>query len=227
MSAAESRTFDVVKEVILSVHKGSTTAEKMDFYNSWASHYEQDCAVLDFRAPIIAARTAAAHFRGDRQAAVVLDVACGTGMVAKMMKKDGFEHFVGVDGSQAMLQRAKESGLYQDLKLVLLGEEPLAVQSGDFDVVLIVGALSVGHVPVEVIRELCQAAKQGGLICMTSRGHHDNAGYKLALEGEIKRMEEEGLWRGVEVLEVKEWERAVSEMEEGYIPGCVYLFKKL
>ncbi|XP_061755165.1 methyltransferase-like protein 27 isoform X2 [Nerophis ophidion] len=161
MSAAESRTFDVVRELVLSAHKISTTAEKMDFYDSWASHYEQDCAVFDFRAPIIAARTAAAHFRGDRQAAVVLDVACGTGMVAKMMKKDGFEHFVGVDGSQAMLQRAKESGLYQDLKLVLLGEEPLSVQSGDFDVVLIVGALSVGHIRVEVIRELCRAAKQG------------------------------------------------------------------
>ncbi|XP_061755164.1 methyltransferase-like protein 27 isoform X1 [Nerophis ophidion] len=227
MSAAESRTFDVVRELVLSAHKISTTAEKMDFYDSWASHYEQDCAVFDFRAPIIAARTAAAHFRGDRQAAVVLDVACGTGMVAKMMKKDGFEHFVGVDGSQAMLQRAKESGLYQDLKLVLLGEEPLSVQSGDFDVVLIVGALSVGHIRVEVIRELCRAAKQGGLICMTTRSNHDNAGYKLALEGETKRMEEEGLWRAVEVLEVKEWERAVSEMEEGYIPGCVYLFKKL
>ncbi|XP_054610451.1 methyltransferase-like protein 27 [Dunckerocampus dactyliophorus] len=227
MSAVDSRTFEIVKDVVLSAHRSCTTAEKIDFYNIWASTFEQDARVLDYRGPSLAASAVSAHFSGKCQAAVVLDVACGTGMVAKLMKKNGFEHFVGVDGSEAMLQRATESGLYKDLKLVVLGENPLPVQSDHFDVVVIVGALSVGHLHVKVIRELCQAAKQGGLICMTTRGNLDNASYKAALEDEIKQMEEEGLWRCVEVKEVKEWERAVRENEEGYIPGCVYLFKKL
>lgn len=42
----------------------------------------------------------------------------------------GFRHFVGVDGSEGMLQIAEKTGLYQDLKLVLLGPQPLPVQTG-------------------------------------------------------------------------------------------------
>lgn len=46
------------------------------------------------------------------------------------MKKHGFEHFVGIDGSEAMLEVARQSELYQDLKQCMLGEEPLPVQWG-------------------------------------------------------------------------------------------------
>lgn len=46
------------------------------------------------------------------------------------MKTHGFGHFVGIDGSKAVLEMARESGLYQDLKECLMGEEPLPVQSG-------------------------------------------------------------------------------------------------
>lgn len=47
------------------------------------------------------------------------------------MKRHGFCHFVGIDGSEAMLESARESGLYKDLKQCMLGEEPLPVQCGN------------------------------------------------------------------------------------------------
>lgn len=49
------------------------------------------------------------------------------------MKTHGFGNFVGIDGCQAMLELARESGLYRDLKQALLGEEPLPVQSGNLN----------------------------------------------------------------------------------------------
>ncbi|XP_073335525.1 methyltransferase-like protein 27 [Pagrus major] len=225
--SAVTNTFENVKAVILSCHKNSTSEEKVNFYNSWAENYDQDVAVLDYRAPSLAANSISTHFSGHREAAVVLDVACGTGLVAKQMKTHGFGHFVGIDGSQAMLEVARESGLYQDLKHCMLGEGPLPVQWGLFDVVVIVGALSVGQVPVDVVRELCKSTIPGGYICMTTRSNHDNLEYKASLERELKQMEEEGLWTCVEVSQVVDWERAVSEQEHGYIPGAVYLYKKL
>nr|XP_046266180.1 methyltransferase-like protein 27 [Scatophagus argus]XP_046266181.1 methyltransferase-like protein 27 [Scatophagus argus]XP_046266182.1 methyltransferase-like protein 27 [Scatophagus argus] len=225
--SAVTNTFEKVKAVILSAHESSTPTEKVNFYNSWAENYDQDVAVLDYRAPSLAANSISSHFSSDREAAVVLDVACGTGLVAKQLKTHGFGRFVGVDGSEVMLELARESGLYQDLKQCLLGEEQLPAQWGLFDVVVIVGALSVGQVPVDVVRELCKSAKPGGYVCMTTRSNHDNVEYKVALARELKRMEEEGLWTCVEVTEVEEWERAVSEQEDGYIPGAVYLYKKL
>lgn len=39
---------------------------------------------------------------------------------------------MGIDGSQAMLEVARESGLYQDLKQCMLGEGQLPVQWGNF-----------------------------------------------------------------------------------------------
>ncbi|XP_018547365.1 methyltransferase-like protein 27 isoform X1 [Lates calcarifer] len=237
--SAVTNTFENVKAVILSCHKGTTPKEKVDFYDTWAQNYDQDVAVLDYRAPSLAASRISSHFSGDRAAAAVLDVACGTGLVAKQLKRHGFGQFVGIDGSEAMLELARESGLYRDLKQSMLGEEPLPVQwvklfrftlplpADSFDVVLIVGALSVGQVPVGVVRELCKSAKPGGYVCMTTRGNRDNLEFKGALERELKQMEDEGLWSCVEVTEVKDWERAVSEQEDGYISGTVYLYKKL
>ncbi|XP_051257077.1 methyltransferase-like protein 27 [Dicentrarchus labrax] len=225
--SAVTNTFENVKAVILSAHKSSTSREKVNFYNSWAENYDQDVAVLDYRAPSLAANSISSHFNGDREAAVVLDVACGTGLVAKQLRKHGFKHFMGIDGSEAMLDLARESGLYQDLKQSLLGEEPLPVQWGFFDVVVIVGALSVGQVPVDAVRNLCKSTKPGGYVCMTTRSNCDNVDYKVSLERELKQMEEEGLWTCVDVTEVEDWERAVSEQEDGYISGAVYLYKKL
>ncbi|XP_078142998.1 methyltransferase-like protein 27 isoform X2 [Centroberyx gerrardi] len=225
--SAVTKTFEDVKNVILSAHKNSTAGDKTGFYNTWAENYDQDVAILDYRAPSLAANSLSSHFSGEREAAVVLDVACGTGLVAKQMKSHGFGHFVGIDGSEGMLELAKKTGLYQDFRQCMLGEEPLPVQWGSFDAVVIVGALSVGQVPVAVVRQLCKAAKPGGYVCMTTRSNHDNLEYKAALECELKRMEEEGLWGRVEVTEVEEWERAVSEQKEGYIPGSVYLYKTL
>ncbi|XP_040005977.1 methyltransferase-like protein 27 isoform X2 [Xiphias gladius] len=227
MMSASNNTFENVKAVILSAHKSTTSREKVDFYNSWAENYDQDVAVLDYRAPGLAANSISSHFSGDREAAVVLDVACGTGLVAKQMKRHGFGQFVGIDGSKAMLELARESGLYLDLKHSMLGEEPIPFQWDSFDVVVIVGALSVGQVPVGVVRELCKSTKPGGYVCMTTRSNLDNLEYRGALERELKQMEEEGLWSCVAVTEVEDWERAVSEQEDGYISGAVYLYKKL
>lgn len=62
---------------------------------------------------------------------------------------------------------------------------------------------------------------------MTTRSNRDNVEYKAALERELKQMEQEGLWTCIEATEVEDWERAVSEQEHGYIPGTVYLYKKI
>nr|ACQ57978.1 Williams-Beuren syndrome chromosomal region 27 protein [Anoplopoma fimbria] len=225
--AAVSNTFENVKATILSAHENTTAESKVNFYNSWAENYDQDIALLEYRAPSLAANSMSSHFSGDREAAVVLDLACGTGLVARQMKRHGFGHFVGIDGSEAMLNVARESGLYQDLKQSMLGDEPLPVQMGLFDVVVIVGAMSVGQVPVGVVRELFKFTKPGGLVCMTTRSNHANLEYKAALEHELKQMQDEGLCTCVEVTEVKDWERGVSEQEDGYISGAVYIYKKL
>ncbi|CAJ1071647.1 methyltransferase-like protein 27 [Xyrichtys novacula] len=131
----------------------------VDFYNSWSETYEQDCETICYRAPHLVVDVLNANFSGSREGVQVLDVACGTGLVAKLMSAHGFKHFVGVDGSEKMLKLAAETGLYQDLRLAVLGTEPLPTKTGVFDVVIVVGGLGPGCIPVHVVRELCDAAK--------------------------------------------------------------------
>ncbi|XP_028823537.1 methyltransferase-like protein 27 [Denticeps clupeoides] len=221
-----ARTFVDVKKVILSAHEDTGALDKVGFYDSWAENYEQDVAILDYRAPALAAQCVSAFFQGDRSGAEVLDVACGTGLVSAQLRETGFQLFTGVDGSEAMLQVAKSRGIYQNLHKCILGTEQLPVQSGLYDVVVIVGALSVGQVPVSVLQELWLATKPGGYVCMTTRGNSDNLDYKAELEHALGALEGRGCWRRVAVMEVAQWERAVSHLESGYIPGAVFLYQK-
>ncbi|XP_065143083.1 methyltransferase-like protein 27 isoform X1 [Paramisgurnus dabryanus] len=258
---ANIRTFADVKNVILSAHKNTGAQDKVGFYDKWAEYYEQDVALLDYRAPFLAAECVNSFCRGDREKITVLDVACGTGLVSshvcialfkfwaktecdrsanrkinvtlflnpiwlRKLKKMGFHHFVGVDGSLGMLELAKKTGLYQQLTHCMLGQDPIPAEAATYDIVIIVGALSVGQVPLTVIRELCEAAKPGGYVCMTTRGNADNREYKGELEQMIRSLEEEKKWSCVTVVEVEEWEKAVSQKDDGYIPGAIYLYQK-
>ncbi|CAL1573050.1 unnamed protein product [Knipowitschia caucasica] len=224
---SSSDRFEHVKAIILSCHEDTSAEEKMRFYDAWAKSYDQDLSVLDYRAPVISANALSSHFTGDRNTALVLDVACGTGLVAKELRSLGFSRFVGVDGSSAMLEMAKNAGLYEDVKQCILGSQPLPFQHGTFEAVIIVGALSDGQVPVKVVRELCMLTKPGGFTCLTTRANRDNLAYKNSLEEELRSLEQQALWRRVQTLNVDQWERAVSHHEHGYISGVVYLFQRL
>ncbi|KAL7844355.1 hypothetical protein SRHO_G00228940 [Serrasalmus rhombeus] len=223
---ADTKSFTEVKNKILSAHENVALENKLRFYNTWAENYEQDVAVLEYRAPVLAAECVASFFKGDKERALVLDVACGTGLVSAHLRRMGFCQFVGVDGSDGMLDLARKTGLYQELKQCILGQDTLPVQNESYDIVVIVGSLSVGHVPVRVIQELWQATKPGGYVCMTTRGNADNQDYKTEMERMVRMMEEEKRWSCVTVNEVEEWERAVSEHESGYISGTVYLYQR-
>lgn len=223
---AKARSFADIRNEILSAHKNTGPQDKVSFYNAWAENYEQDVALLDYRAPLLAAECITSHFKGDKERAIILDVACGTGLVSAHLRGMGFCQFVGVDGSEGMLDLARKTGLYLELMQCMLGQDPLPVQNETYDIVAIVGALSVGQVPVAVLRELWQATKPGGYVCMTTRGNADNQEYKTELEHMMRTMKEEKRWSCVTVTEVEEWERAVSENESGYIPGAVYLYQR-
>ncbi|XP_074466235.1 methyltransferase-like protein 27 [Sebastes fasciatus] len=226
--ASTQRTYETVKEDFSLFHSAATVGDKIALYDIWAKTYDQDMVVLGLDAAGHASKSISSHFSGDREAAVVLDVACGTGLVGEKMKQDGFGNFVGIDASKVMLEEAQKKGLYQDLKQCLLGELPLPVQKGSFDVVVICGALNANCLSVSVVRELCIACKTGGYVCMTCRHSPDNLEYITALERELEQMQDEGLWSRVAVTEVENFVRGVSAAQgDDYSSGYVYLYKKL
>ncbi|XP_049902141.1 methyltransferase-like protein 27 isoform X2 [Epinephelus moara] len=217
--------------------KSSDPKDRVEFYDNWVENYEKDATLLSYRAPQLAVDFLSENFSGSPEEARVLDVACGSGWVAKQMVKLGFRHFVGVDGSKGMLEQAAKTGLYQDLKLALLGPEPLPAPTDTFDVVIVVGGMGVGFIPASAVRDFCDAAKPGGFVCI-SKGDHTatpSIEYRKELERELQLMEDEGLWSPVGVKETDKYMKnphlnaeRVKELqqEERYISGRVYLYKK-
>uniref|UniRef100_A0A8C6WSN9 Methyltransferase domain-containing protein n=1 Tax=Neogobius melanostomus TaxID=47308 RepID=A0A8C6WSN9_9GOBI len=197
------------------------------FYDQWAVTYNTDHNLMDYMAPVHTGEVLMKHHRLSPDQTRVLDVACGSGLVAKLLSSQGFRLFVGVDGSAAMLEEARRTALYQDVRLALLGTEPLPVDLDQFDVVTIVGALYPGFVPVKVVPELCKAAKPGGLVVMT-RGNYqrpEHFSYTQELHLEMDRMEQEGLWRRLEVRRVEHY-LSDPHQPRGIVQGSVYIYQK-
>ncbi|XP_053940663.1 methyltransferase-like protein 27 isoform X3 [Cuculus canorus] len=72
-----------VRERVAAVHGAAALPELLRLYDGWAARYEQDVAALQYRAPVLAAAALAAALPGPPGAARVLDVCCGTGLVAR------------------------------------------------------------------------------------------------------------------------------------------------
>lgn len=219
-----------VRDIIAAAHKDCSLLEKLQFYDQWATQYEEDVSILDYKAPHLAALALASVCRSDRESKLVLDVACGTGRAAEELQRWGFKLFHGLDGSAGMLEVAKKKELYQELTQSMLGEGQLPYGLEKYDVVIIVGALSDGQVPVSVLSELLRVTKAGGFVCMTTRSNVSNLHYKAELEEEMSSLQSKGFWEQVLEQEVEQWEKATSEkeitQESDYIPGVIYIYRK-
>ena len=97
--------------------------------------------------------------------AKIIDVGCGTGLVGKNLKAQGFSYFDGIDISKDMLAIAKPRG-YRNLFLGSLNKQ-LPVLNNTYDAAMCVGVFTHGHVSSDRFNELCRIVKPGGYICFT------------------------------------------------------------
>ncbi|KAK2525588.1 Wbscr27 [Columba livia] len=148
----------------------------------------------------------------------------------EQLHRRGFRCLHGVDGSAGMLERARSTGLYRELRRCVLGPEPLPAPAEHYDAVTVVGALGEGQVPSSAVTELLRVTKPGGFICMTTRSDPSNLRYKAELEAALEQLGAQGAWRKVLAQEVEHWERATAEQDStqgtGYISGVVYIYQK-
>ena len=51
----------------------------------------------------------------------ILDMGCGTGVVANLLKEHGFTNIEGADASDTFIRAAKASGAYKDARVLFFG----------------------------------------------------------------------------------------------------------
>ena len=160
-----------------------------EVYEEWAPSYESDLVEgYGYTAHRIAAAAMAAACP-DR-AATLLDIGCGTGLVAEELAARGFTAIDGLDTSPRMLDEARAKGVYRAL---IEGDvrDPAAIEPARYSAVIAVGVFGAGHLGPQDLECLVRPVRAGGPIVLYSsalRWIEDD--YPSHLE----RLESDGTW---------------------------------
>jgi predicted TPR repeat methyltransferase len=140
-------------------------AEVKASFDAYAPNFDRHIRSLDYRAPelvaeILARRLSAADARLD-----VLDGGCGTGLAAPLLRPYA-RHLTGVDLSPEMLDRARNTGVYDTLVESELGAF-LDAHPQSFDVCVFVDVLVYFGDLRTILASAARALKANGLLAFT------------------------------------------------------------
>ncbi len=175
------------------VYSSPDTEELRRRYDEWAKEYDADLE-RDFgwEGPSLAVDYLAKYVP---VSAVILDAGAGTGLVGIELGKRGYQDIFGMDMSDGMLEEARKKGSYRQLDRMVLGE-PLAYGDGQFDAVISVGVLTLGHAPANSFDEMIRITRAGGHIVFSLRPDvYAQSGFREKQSALV----EAGLWTLVEV----------------------------
>ena len=165
-----------------------TPKQARELYRDWATTYDMHLqSGLHYRAPQRIAEILAGVL-ADRSC-LILDVGCGTGLVAEHLAQYGFNACDGLDFSPEMLAVAEQKGIYRSLIEADL-EKPLEIAQGSYDAAICCGTFTHGHVGRQALTEICRLLKPGTPFACTIHNHlWQEAGFSL----EIERLEDCGI----------------------------------
>lgn len=162
-----------------------------DFYQRWAEQYdEQMQAGLGYISPAAITDKLALYLAsGD-----VIDIGCGTGLVANELVRCGFSVIDGIDLSDAMLQVAQLGGNYRELIQADLTEQ-LLIEDNKYAAAICAGTFTHGHVGPQALDEIIRIVNRGGLLAFTVHFELWEAGgfnaklTKLVSAGSLEKIE--------------------------------------
>ena len=161
-----------------------------EVYEAWVPSYEQDLVDgYGYTAHRIAAEAMAAACPDHTTA--VLDIGCGTGLVASELAARGFTAIDGLDPSPRMLDEARSKGVYRNL---IEGDvrETGAIEPGRYGAVIAVGVFGGGHVGPEDLACFARPACTGGAIVLYA---NSIPWVEDDYPSHLRRLEENGVWR--------------------------------
>ena len=165
------------KAIDAALHLDGDPRKLRAFYDDWAKNYDIDTTGSGYSGPQIAAKLFHQFHRSEGQAVCysfdILDAGCGTGFVGEALAKLGYEQIDGFDLSEAMAQKATETGSYREVKGgidMMLAAQTYTPRS--YAGVLSIGVFTLGHVPPEALHVLIELLSPGGLLVVSTRSHY-------------------------------------------------------
>ncbi len=124
---------------------------------------------LDYRGPSVLFKAVLAARHAVKKPAFfkrAIDLGCGTGLAASAFAKE-VDHFIGIDLSPGMIEKARETGLYVELEVGDMLEGLRAKADGSADLVLAADAMVYVADLVPVLTEIRRVLAAGGLLAFT------------------------------------------------------------
>jgi predicted TPR repeat methyltransferase len=142
----------------------------VELFDEYAQHFERHLVdELQYRAPeraCAAVLELAGSRAGDWR---VIDLGCGTGLNGPLIRHAA-RHLTGVDLSPAMLEKAREKSVYDELKLGDVAEV-LGGYSGAFDLALCTDVMIYLGSLTPIFAAAARALKAGALFAFTTETH--------------------------------------------------------
>jgi predicted TPR repeat methyltransferase len=152
--------------------------EAKPLYRDWADSYDADLVEsLGYVGPVRVADIA--HSCCPDVSARILDVGCGTGLVAQRLFQLGHKQIDGLDFSKEMLEVARSKDIYVDLMNADL-TKTLSINSSVYDLVVSCGTFTHSHVGPEAFDELLRIIRPNGIVCVSINAeiYESNGFYK-------------------------------------------------
>jgi len=149
----------------------------VQLFEAYARNFERHLVdILQYRAPEIVCE-AVLELAGSRAADwSVIDLGCGTGLCGPLIRRAS-RHLIGVDLSAAMLDKAREKSVYDELKLGDVAHV-LGGYAGAFDLALCTDVMIYLGSLTPIFAAAARALKPGALFAFTTE-IHPGAGYVL------------------------------------------------
>ena len=166
-----------MRDIDISIpYSNPPTDQLMDFYASWAEHYDTDLIdAYGYMAPTDA--VAGMMTLGLPSDAHILDAGCGTGQAGALLAAAGFTHIDGADLSPEMRDVAARLGVYKNLYHLDMTTDyaPQIAEvgggnDGTYDAVICVGVFGYGPPHVEDLPRIMDAVRPGAPVLVTVNG---------------------------------------------------------
>lgn len=153
---------------------GMPQAYVRTLFDQYAPRFE--AALVDdlgYRGPALLFKAVLAARHAVRKPAFfrrAIDLGCGTGLAALAFAKE-VDHFIGVDLSPRMIERARATGLYAQLEVADMVEGLRGRPDASADLILAADAMVYLSDLAPVLREVARVLSAGGLLAFTVETH--------------------------------------------------------